>query len=221
MASGNVFINIGGFFGRNVVSQSISGVKGIEGSGSAGEETRDLAAFDRLQSSIPGDIEVRRGDRASITVRADDNIVPLIKTDIGGGVLKVSASGSFSTRTPIRLMVTVPGDFPDVDLLGSGDLAMAEIDQKSLSVNLQGSGDVHLSGSVTSLDFKLMGSGDVNARRLSSRDLTISLMGSGDIDAHATDSVNVSLMGSGDVNVSGSPLKVRTSALGSGDVTIR
>ncbi|NTF17962.1 DUF2807 domain-containing protein [Agrobacterium rubi] len=216
----NVFINIGGFIGGKF-NQSTSGTTGVEGSGSGREETRDLSAFDRLQSSIPGDIEVRRGEKSSIVIRADDNIVPLIKTDVSGGTLKVSASGSFSTRTPIRVLLTVAGEFPDTDLTGSGDVVMAEINQKSVSINVQGSGDVHLSGTVEKLDIKVMGSGDVHAKRLQSKDLTISLMGSGDVDAHATESVNVSLMGSGDVNVTGSPTKVRSSAMGSGDVTVR
>jgi len=217
----NVFISIGGFLGGNIVSQSISRMKAAEGSGTAGQEKRDLAAFDRLQSSIPGDVDVLKGDHWSVAVRADDNIVPLIKTDVSGGVLKVSAAGSFSTRTPIRLAVTVAGDFPDADLLGSGDLTFLGVDQKHLAVNLQGSGDAYLSGSVEKLDLKIMGSGDVHAERLLSKDLKVSLMGSGNIEAHASESVDIALMGSGDVKVSGSPPKVRSSALGSGDVTVR
>jgi 2-keto-4-pentenoate hydratase/2-oxohepta-3-ene-1,7-dioic acid hydratase in catechol pathway len=46
-------------------------------------------------------------------------------------------------------------------------------------------------------------------------------MGSGDIEASASEKVSVTLMGSGDVVVSGSPKKVSSSNLGSGDVSIR
>lgn len=217
----NVFISIGGFLGGDIVGQSISGMRGVDGSGGACEEKRKLAAFDRLQSSLPGNIDVLKGDRWGVVVRADDNIVPLIRTEVSGAVLKISAAGSFSTRTPIRLTLTVAGDFPDADILGSGDLTFLGVDQKHLAVNLQGSGDAYLSGAVEKLDLKVMGSGDVHAERLLSKDLKVSLMGSGDIDAHAGESVDIALMGSGDVRVSGSPSKVRSSALGSGDVTVR
>jgi hypothetical protein len=227
MGFGKVFTSIGGFVisGSNNVfingRQIIGGGGGIEGSGIARTDVRQVPEFGTVKSLVPGDVTIRKGDSASVTVEADDNIVPIIMTEVSGGALVIAAEGSFSTRKPIRVSVTVPGRMPDLDLIGSGDIDMSGIAQERLSVNLQGSGDITLDGEVRQLELRVMGSGDVDAKRLVSENASINLMGSGDIDAHATESVSVTLMGSGDVTVSGSPKQKSSTKMGSGDVTIR
>jgi len=220
MAAQNIFINIGGFAGRGI-SQIISGGSGVSGNGKKEEEKRDLQSFSDIQSLIAGDVTISRGEAWSVTIEAEENIIPLISTEIAGGRLKVSASGSFSTTKPIKVAVTVAADINEISLLGSGDLVMDLIDQAKLAVNLQGSGDVRLSGQVQALDLRLMGSGDIKATGLRSDEATITLMGSGDVGVDVRDNVSVTLMGSGDVVIHGYPKKVKTSAMGSGEVTIR
>jgi hypothetical protein len=224
MASNNIFISIGGFLGGLTIrSSGGSGNGGAKDSGVRKSEKRPSGSFDRIRSLISGDVSVRYGDADEIVVEADENIVPLIKTDIDGDVLTVSSSGSFSTSQPIKVSVTIPKDreMPDLDLIGSGDISMHGIDQADISVNLQGSGDISLSGTAGRIRLSLMGSGDIDARRLKGKEVDISLMGSGDIEASASEKVSVTLMGSGDVVVSGSPKKISSSNLGSGDVSIR
>jgi hypothetical protein len=221
MVSRNIFISIGGFLGDFTMQSSGRG--GAKDSGVRKSESRPFGSFERIRSMISGDVVVRYGDAVGIVVEADENIVPLIRTDIDDGVLTVSSSGSFSTKQPIKVSVTLPNDreMPDLDLIGSGDIAMHGIDQAELAVSLQGSGDIDVSGKARRVSLSLKGSGDIDARRLKAEEADITLMGSGDIEASASEKVSVSLMGSGDVVVVGSPKKVNSSKLGSGDVSIR
>jgi hypothetical protein len=110
---------------------------------------------------------------------------------------------------------------PDLDLVGSGDIAMHGIDQAELAVKLRGSGDIVVSGRARRVTLSLMGSGDLDARRLKAEGADISLAGSGDIEASASDKVSIKLVGSGDVTVVGTPKNVASSNHGSGDVSIR
>ncbi len=221
MASNNIIKSIGGFL-RGGSIKSSGGGRGASDSGVRKSESRPLGTFERIRSMISGEVIIRYGDEDGIVVEADENIVPLIKTEVIGDVLMISSAGSFITSKPIRVSITVKDrELPDIDLVASGDISMHGIDQAELSASLQGSGDITLSGTARCVKLSLMGSGDIDARRLKSEEVTISLMGSGDIEASASDKVSVKLMGSGDVLVSGSPKKVSSSNRGSGDVSIR
>lgn len=223
MGSDNIFINIGGFLGGFVSSSAGAWKDGVKDSGTRKAETRPAGRFNSVKSLIPGDVSIRYGDEGGIVVEADENIVPLIRTEVVDDILMISTGGSFSTQQPLKVSVTIHKDreMPDLDLVGSGDIAMHGIDQAELAISLQGSGDIVVSGRARRIKLSLLGSGDIDARRLKGEEADISLMGSGDIEASATDKVSVTLMGSGDVVVVGSPKKVNSSNLGSGDVSIR
>jgi Protein of unknown function (DUF2807). len=221
MSRQNFFLNIGGFVGS--FSMDSSGSGGVSDSGNTKTESRASGSFRSLKSQISGKVTVRHGDAAGITVEADENIVPLITSEIINNELTIAAKGSYSTSRPIKISVIVPEGqpLPDLILLGSGDISMHDIDQSLLAVTLSGSGDINLSGRVARVDLTLQGSGDIDARRLKSEEVVVSLMGSGDIEAYATDKATVKLVGSGDVVISGSPKNVSSSSVGSGDVSIR
>lgn len=212
---GNVFWSLGGW------AKAPSGVTSVTGSGKKSTERRDLKPFTRLKATFAGDVDVVLGHEFSVAIEADDNILPLITTEISGETLSISANGSFSTRGPIRVAVTVARGLVSADLSGSGDLSVSAISSDEFTLNLKGSGDVSLEGTVDKLEIALKGSGDVEAGKLVSRDLTVDLAGSGDVRAHATEKVSVNLRGSGDVVVTGSPRDMRSSVRGSGDLTIR
>jgi hypothetical protein len=222
MSSNDIFISFGGFLG-------LSGRKESKRSGTAGDsgvsatESRVAGRFGKLKSLFSGDVVVHHGDADGIVVEADKNIVPLVRTEIQGDTLVISSAVSYSTSRPVKVAVTVSKSsrLPDLELIGSGDISMHGIDQAELSVNLKGSGDVSLSGAATRVKLSLMGSGDIDARRLKGEDVTIDLLGSGDIEASSSEKVSVTLVGSGDVDVTGSPKTVKSSSLGSGNLSIR
>jgi len=72
---------------------------------------------------------------------------------------------------------------PSISLQGSGDIALIDLKQHALEVNIKGSGNVTASGTATSLDVDIAGSGDVDARELITTDARLSIAGSGDIEA--------------------------------------
>lgn len=222
MGSHNIIIRIGGFLG-GLVSKTSLGKGGSRDSGTRKVESRHAGMFGIVKSLIPGDVSIHYGNEDGILVDADENIVPLIRTEVIGDVLMISSVGSFSTQQPIKVSVAIHSDreMPDLDLVGSGDMAMHGIDKAELAVSLQGSGDIAISGRAGRISLSLKGSGDIDARRLRSDEADISLAGSGDIEASATEKVSIKLTGSGDVTVVGSPKKVNSSNHGSGDVSIR
>lgn len=78
----------------------------VDGSGKIASENRDAQNFHRIEASHSIEVVVDNGDADTVTVEADDNLLPLIRTAVSSGTLKVECSGSLKTRNPIRVLVT-------------------------------------------------------------------------------------------------------------------
>jgi hypothetical protein len=218
---------------------AFAGATPVVASGKVASESRPAPAFTGIDLSLPGKVEVTQGSPASVTVDADDNLLPEIETAVEGGKLKIRFRRPVNVagKATLRVKVTAPridslavagsGDIvagtltgPALSLSvgGSGDVSVADVQVEALRVAIAGSGDVKAAGRATELAAKIAGSGDLEAARLDCRRATVSLAGSGDATVWASESLEVSIAGSGDVRYHGDP-KVRKSIAGSGSVT--
>ena len=73
----------------------------VKGSGVAASETRAMASFEAIEATGVGKLKVRIADNESVRVSADDNILPLIKTEVRNGVLVLSTKGATQSKTDI------------------------------------------------------------------------------------------------------------------------
>lgn len=117
----------------------------------------------------------------------------------------------------------------EISISGSGGVAVNNSPDvfdrtDGLSVNIKGSGDVHLSDiGMESLHLNVMGSGGIKVKNTVIQNCNAQVMGSGDItfdsSCRAT-KMNASVMGSGDIRGGGmSAHKVSKKVMGSGDIT--
>lgn len=228
--NGNIMIG-GNVCGRDIVAgngivmvngQVVSGGSGTVGAGQIKEEHR---VIDRAPSQVvldlPADLLIQCGaSEATVTIIAEENLLPLIKADITDEYLILTTTESFSTSRPIRIRLRHP-TLTSFSLKGSGDTTIEGIDNDTLTLALVGSGDIDVQGKTKTLRVKLIGSGDIDAEGLVAQNAALDLQGSGDIHARVTDSVEAVLMGSGDIKVSGSPAKVDKTCMGSGKIKVR
>ena len=210
----------------------------IQPSGKVASENRDAKGFSGVSLSIPGTVVVRQGEPASVSVEADDNLLPEIETVVERGSLKIRFKRDVSLpgRATIRLLVVSPaieslsvagsGDILaetlrvkslDISVAGSGDVKIARLEADAVKASIAGSGDVKVAGKSGALTASIAGSGDLHAERLEAGRAKVSIAGSGDATLWVRDSLEVSTVGSGDVRYRGDPA-VKSSAIGSGTV---
>ena len=60
----------------------------VKGSGNKIEQARDLPNFEKIVLTGAAKLEVQAGASQKVVIEADDNIVPLIETEVQGGVLR-------------------------------------------------------------------------------------------------------------------------------------
>ena len=213
----------------------------VKGSGRIVEDRRPLSGFVAVHLNGPVDVELKASNRDGVTVRADDNIAPLIETRVSGGdrpalEIGVAEGRSFrASRSPVvvvefraisELVMRGSGtvradriaaeDFA-LSMTGSGDARINDLQAARFAAVLAGSGDLAVSGRADEQAYRLSGSGDVSAGRLEGRSVQVSISGSGDAVVRASETLDATIAGSGEVGYRGSP-RVTQRIRGSGKV---
>lgn len=190
----------------------------IHGSGHILEEQRQIGErFDQIISNGAVDVEVIAGNPDRLRVRADDNILPILKTRVEGRVLHVEIEGSYQTQHRPVVLLELNHPLEAVTLNGSGDMNISWQGGESFSARLVGSGNLSVAGTVDNLSLNSLGSGNFQGKDLIAGEATLRCMGSGDSTVHAERLLEVNLMGSGDCYYAGHP-KVHQQILGTGRV---
>ena len=190
-----------------------------EGSGVAATQTRDVPAFSRVELAGSNNVVVRVGEKQSVVVSADDNLLNRVTTEVRSGKLVIANTpGSFETSSPMSVEVAVP-TLTALTLTGSGNILVDGIEAESLEVTLPGSGMLTGSGTATRLGVTVSGSGTVQFTRVVADDVRAVVSGSGSIFVTATESLDASVSGDGAILYAGNPQNVTKSVTGSGAIT--
>ncbi|MGQ5522672.1 head GIN domain-containing protein [Chitinimonas sp. PSY-7] len=211
----------------------------VQGSGKVIEDKRTLGSFTRLRLDGAITVNARPAGASGVTVQADDNIAPLILTNIEGDTLVVKLKPNTGIRTASPVVVSVDftrltkadlrgsgdlnitslkGEQFELSLAGSGDVRLGNAELGKLAVRLAGSGDIWVKGKCEDASYNIAGSGDVHAAELQATRVKVDIAGSGDARVHASEALSVQIAGSGDVSYSGNPAKVNSRVVGSGDL---
>jgi Putative auto-transporter adhesin, head GIN domain len=193
---------------------------GVRGSGVGASQTRPLPGFSSLDLAGSNGVTVLVGAPQSVVVHADSNLISNVTTSVVGGTLIIGDTGSFTTRSPMNVDVSVPS-LTALTLSGDGQLSVTGVSVPELTVTIPGSGLLSASGTATRLDVTLDGDGQAQLSQLAARDVHAVLAGSGLIQVHATTSLDAAVPGSGMIMYSGNPSHVATSVTGSGTVVGR
>lgn len=187
----------------------------VAGSGAAASVIRAVPAFTAVDLSGANDVTVQVGGRRSVIVRGDDNVLPLVTTEVRDGVLVIDAERSFQTVTATAVELTVP-TLDAATLSGSGTVTVAGVRGEHFTASLDGTGVLSVSGVVERLDAGLGGSGDLKLQHLVAHDATAALSGAGRLQVRATETLDASLSGTGEILYAGDPVTVTKSLTGTG-----
>jgi putative autotransporter adhesin-like protein len=191
----------------------------VAGSGVPASETRDVTGFTGVLVAGSTDLEIVVGEDFSVALHADDNVLPLIVTEVVGTTLKISTTDSYSSGTDVRAVITMPA-IAEVMIHGSGDIDVRGISGARFRAKIEGSGDVIAVGTVDVAIAEVSGSGDIDFYDLASTSAEVVVQGVGDVTVNASKELDVRIDGVGDVTYRGTP-QVTKQISGVGSVTPR
>ncbi len=220
----------------------LAGCDSVEGSGRVTKEDRQVGDFSAVSVSGSMDVYITQGNTRSLSIEGEDNIVPLIESNIEDGSLHIRFRPNTNVRThhDVKIYINTPV-LEGVDLAGSGDVKVmshfasdrglrlslsgsgdlsGSFDAPEVKVSVAGSGNVKLKGQTRDLNVNIAGSGNCEAEELLAETADINIAGSGNADVHASRELKANTLGSGDVRYKGDP-QLNISKLGSGTVKKR
>jgi Protein of unknown function (DUF2807). len=205
----------------NVTISVSGGGDAIKGSGVVKTESRDVSGFASISFRGVGKVAVRQSGRESLSVTAEDNILPVLETRVENGTLVIGIKNntSISPSKPIEYTVEVK-DLQGVQLTGVGNLDGKDINVKRLSVSISGSGDVVLSGRADALELDISGSGNYRGDEFSTKQASVHCAGVANAIVNVSEHLNVNVSGVGSVEYIGSP-QIQQSISGVGKVRKR
>lgn len=219
-----------------------SGWETVEGNGNMKKETRNASGYTGVASAGAFDVDISYGTSNTITVEADENLLPYIETTVENGELKLRNKKGYSLKSKNKMKITVSltkmtglhvagsgnvkgdGDFSNdgttnISISGSGDIKLNFGKFNALDVKISGSGNMRLKGKETSkISAQVSGSGNIDAYDVTANEVTARVSGSGNVNVTATASVDASISGSGNVTYKGSASDIKQKTSGSGKV---
>jgi hypothetical protein len=197
------------------------------GSGKVVSENRDVKGFQSVSLSGSGDLIITQGANEALRIEAEDNLLPLIESDVRGGTLYLGFKpniGSIVTTQPVKYYLSVKelnaailsgsgsiqadslkASHITLTTSGSGSMDIKSLTADTLKLTMSGSGDASLGGLVGQQTIQISGSGNYQAGSLDTQQTTAIISGSGTMTVWARDSLNLTISGSGSVDYYGKP----------------
>lgn len=191
--------------------------KGIKGSGNRKAEKRTLPAFKAIETTGAYRVEVVCQKPATFEIETDDNILPLIKTEVRDGVLLVSNEERINPSDGIQLRISLP-ELVSIASRGVGDINVQDANADDLKIDSTGAASIKATGKAKNATISSTGAGDIDASRLLAEKARVTVSGAASVTVYATDHLDVSVSGAGSVDYFGNPKTVNKNVSGIGSV---
>jgi len=183
----------------------------VKGSGIMKTEKRSLAPFDSLEVSCHCSIQAHTQGQEGLEISGDDNIVPLITTEVNNDILYIRSSKEYNSRDNLVIIVSAP-DLKKFVFSGAGKANLSNVKNDRLEIALTGAGSLTASGETKEADITLSGAGSVEAKNLHAVNAKVNSTGVGSVEVYVTGQLDAKSSGVGEINYYGSPKIVNRQA---------
>lgn len=210
----------------------------VRGSGVVSSEERAVSGFTGVDFGGLGNLYVELGQSESLTIEAEDNLLPYLETQVRGGRLEIRTRQGVNLRPrePINFYLTavsldslnisglgnvrapaLEAERFSISISGGGDLDLDALQADALQVSISGLGDLAIAGGqVQAQTISISGGGNYSAGQLASQRAEVHISGLGNATLRVSEDLNVDISGGGSVRYHGSPsVSQNVSGLGS------
>jgi Putative auto-transporter adhesin, head GIN domain len=197
------------------------GSSGVQGSGIVRTESRSVTGFSSINFKSEGKVTVQQTGKESLTINAEDNLLPLLETRVADRILYLGTVNNvdINPTKPIEFIMEVKS-LESFDMTGVGSIEAKGIQGKQLTVTLTGVGNMTIDGSADFLDLRLNGIGSYRGERFKTKQANVYSDGVGSAVLNVSDQLDASVSGVGSVEYIGSP-KIQKSGRGLGNIKQR
>ncbi|QEC53387.1 putative autotransporter adhesin-like protein [Anseongella ginsenosidimutans] len=207
----------------------------IEGNGQETTENRDLAAFSRIDLGGSYKLLLTRDSASSFSIHTHENLLPLIKTEVDNGRLRIYSDENICEEVVIAISLpeltslTASGavevemtnrfaaDEFELDVSGAVE-ARLDMQANKIRTELSGAGEIAYRGKTGEHEVTISGAGELNALELVAGKYDIHVSGAAECNIHVLNELNAQASGASSVQYRGNPGVINENVSGAGSI---
>lgn len=179
----------------------------VTGSGNVVTEERTVSGITAVELAGAGELIIDQTGSEALTVEADDNLLPVIETEVRDGTLHIGYAPGAVVGTATRLRYTLNvRELERLIISGAGSATINNLAGERFTLNSSGAGSVSASGTVTEQRVTISGAGSYDGADLASQIATVTVSGLGNVVVQVSDELNAVISGAGNIEYIGDPL---------------
>ncbi|MFA8433936.1 MAG: head GIN domain-containing protein [Marinifilaceae bacterium] len=198
--------------------------EGIRGNGNVISQDREVAEFDNIKVNGAFTIYLSQNDDYSLRVVTDENLHPVIRSNVKGETLYITTEKSIYKSKELKLYIgfkhlrsikangaislksdqNLRFDELNIEINGASSASLA-LQAHCLSIDNSGASTIKLKGVTDELSIDISGAGSVNALDLKAQRATVDISGVGSGKVNVEEDLKVRISGIGSVKYKGSP----------------
>ena len=183
--------------------------RGDLGSGKLLKEKRNVGSFNSISTEGAFDIEVVCQKPQEVEISGDDNILPLVSTEVSNNVLRVRSLRNYSSSEPLKLRISVP-DLVEIQSSGAGTIEVSGVKNDRFEIDVNGAPTIRASGETKALKIDANGAGNIDTHKLRAARVEVESKGVSGVEVYAMEQLDVTVSGPSHVTYRGNPVVNKT-----------
>jgi len=181
----------------------------VAGSGKLQKQKRAVGSFNSISTEGAFDIEIVCQKPPSLEIEGDDNVLPLVTTEISNNVLHIRNTRGYSVSDPVTLRISVT-DLARISASGAGTIAVSGLKNEKFEIIANGAPTITASGETRVLNVDANGAGTIDAHKLRAAQVVVGAKGVASIEVYASEQLDVTVAGPSHVTYAGAAVVHKT-----------
>ena len=182
---------------------------GIAGSGKLQKQKRDVGSFNSISTEGAFNLEIVCQKPQSLEIEGDDNVLPLVSTEVSNNVLHIKNLRRYSVSEPITLRISVP-NLEGISAAGAGKIEISGIKNEKFVIDASGAPAIKAAGETKVLNVDARGAGKIDTHRLRAARVVVESKGVSKVEVYAAEQLDVTVFGPSNVIYEGDAVVNKT-----------
>lgn len=183
--------------------------EGVAGSGRLLKEKRTVGSFNSIVTEGAFTIEIVCQKPLSLEIEGDDNVLPLISTEVSNNVLRIRNLRGYSVSEPVTIKISAP-DLEAVTASGAGTIEISGLKNEKFEIDANGAPTIRAAGETGALTVDANGAAKIDTHKLRAARVVVDSKGVSSIEVYAKEQLDVTVSGPSHVSYEGDAVVNKT-----------
>jgi Putative auto-transporter adhesin, head GIN domain len=192
----------------------------VVGNGDTIKKEISASEFSTVDASHAFDIKIVVGNKTSVSVETDENILEYVEVYVKNNNLYLGIENNVNINGTIKATISTP-ELDKVDLSGACKINVDGINTDKFVIDMSGACKGTFSGMTDKLDIDLSGATKINTIDLKAQDVRVDVSGASKCSIYSSSSIFADASGASKISVYGAPSKVETNISGASAINFK